>query len=232
MLRPPGVAYEPNSRCRTIQMPITVSIVDDNPQLRKSLSQLLNMTERLECIGMYANVDEAIRGVDANTPDVLLMDIEMPGRSGIEGTRVIKQRHSSVNVIMLTAFAGNERILESIIAGATGYLLKKTEPEKLIAAIIDIHNGGSVMTASVARTVLDLVRQPRAQSAESREDFFTDRERSVLELLMAGKSYHRIGEELFISVDTVRSHIRHIYEKLQVHTKSAAVAEAMRRGLV
>ena len=213
-------------------MPITVSIVDDNPHLRKSLSQLLNLTDQLECIGMYASVDEAIRGVAANTPDVLLMDIEMPGQTGIDGTKLIKQQHASINIIMLTAYGDSERIVQSILAGASGYLLKKTEPDKLIDAIIDIHNGGSVMTASVARTVLDMIRVPKPQSNHAQNDVVTERERRVLELLMEGKSYQKIGEEMFISVDTVRTYIRRIYEKLQVHSKSAAVAEAMKRGLV
>lgn len=213
-------------------MPITVSIVDDNPHLRKSLSQLLNLTDKLECIGMYATVEEAIRGVDANPPDVLLMDIEMPEHTGIEGTQRIKQKHSALNIIMLTAYGDSERIIQSILAGASGYLLKKTEPEKLIDAIIDIHKGGSVMTASVARTVLDMIRTPKEKSTTSASNLITERERNVLELLIAGKSYQKIGDDMFISVDTVRTYIRRIYEKLQVHSKSAAVAVAMKRGLV
>ncbi len=213
-------------------MPITVSIVDDNPSLRKSFSQLLNSTNTLECVGLYSSVEEAIRGVDANIPDVLLMDIELPELTGIQGTQMIKRSHPSINIIMLTVFSDNDRIVQSIMAGASGYLLKKTPPEKIIEAIIDIHKGGSVMTASVARTVLDMIRSPKNTQIKQTGEVMTERERSVLELLMVGKSYQQIGDILFISVDTVRTYIRRIYEKLQVHTKSAAVAEAMKRGIV
>lgn len=213
-------------------MAITVSIVDDSPHLRKSLSQLLNLTEKLECTGTYSSVDEAVRGIEANPPDIVLMDIEMPGLTGIEGTRLIKKNQPGINIIMLTSYGDSERIIQSILAGASGYLLKKTEPERLIEAIVDIHSGGSVMTSSVARTVLEMIRTPKMKQASGDDDILTDRERSVLELLMAGKSYQKIGDDLFISVDTVRTYIRRIYEKLQVHSKSAAVAEAMKRGLV
>jgi DNA-binding NarL/FixJ family response regulator len=213
-------------------MSITVSIVDDSPQLRKSLSQILNLSASLECVAAYASVDEALRGVAANTPDILLMDIEMPGTTGIEGTKQIKQRHPSIDVIMLTSYADSERIIQSIVAGASGYLLKKTDPVKLIEAIEDIYNGGSVMTSSVARTLLENIRGPKPTVFAEPSATLTDRERTVLEYLMVGKSYKDIAVEMLISVDTVRSYIRTMYEKLQVHTKSAAVAEAMKRGLV
>jgi DNA-binding NarL/FixJ family response regulator len=213
-------------------MSITVSIVDDSPQLRKTLSHILNLSSALECTGTYASVDEAMRGVNANPPDVVLMDIEMPGASGIEGTERIKQAHPSIDVIMLTSYADSERIIQSIIAGASGYLLKKTEPQKLIDAIVDIANGGSVMTSSVARTLLEKIRAPKPTVFAQPATALTDRERLVLEHLMVGKSYKDIAMEMTISVDTVRSFIRSIYEKLQVHSKSAAVAEAMKRGLI
>ncbi|MFZ1730460.1 MAG: response regulator transcription factor [Bacteroidota bacterium] len=213
-------------------MSITVSIVDDNTQLRKSLAQILNLSNMLECTSTYSSVGEALRGVDANPPDVLLMDIEMPGMSGIQGTELIKRAHPSIDVIMLTSYSDSERIIQSIVAGASGYLLKKTEPQHLIDAIVDIARGGSVMTSSVARTLLEKIRAPKPTVFDQPASALTDRERMVLEHLMVGKSYKDIAADMYISIDTVRSYIRSIYEKLQVHTKSAAVAEAMKRGLV
>ena len=213
-------------------MHLTVSIVDDNPLLRKTLSQLINSTDALECIGLYSSIEEAQHGVAANTPDVLLMDIEMPVINGIDGTRLIKKQHPDIDIIMLTVFADAEKIVQSICAGASGYLLKKTPPEKIIETISEIRSGGSPMSASVARTVMESIRVWKHPAQASDQQELTEREFLVLQRIADGETYAQIGEHLFIAVDTVRTYIRRIYEKLQVHSKTAAVAEAKKRGML
>jgi DNA-binding NarL/FixJ family response regulator len=213
-------------------MPLTVAIVDDNPILRKSLSQLINATDACECIGLYVSVEEALAGVAAHQPDLLLMDIELPQMNGIEGTRRLKAAHPGMDIVMLTVFADPEKILDSILAGASGYLLKKTPPDRIIEAIHDIRKGGSSMSPGVARTVIDTLRGWNAKTPAADGGILTEREREVLEGIADGKSYNQVAAALFISVDTVRTYIRRIYEKLQVHTKTAAIAEARKRGLL
>ena len=214
-------------------MSITVSIVDDNPSLRKSISQLINGSETMECIGVYSCVEDALQGLRVHTPDVVLMDIELPKLNGIEGTRIVKDQHPDIDIIMLTVFADAERIFQSIRAGASGYLLKKTEPGKILDAITDITHGGSPMTSSVARIVMNTVRGDTKREKDAAEQkLLTEREYQILTLIMDGKRYAQIAESLFISVDTVRSHIRRIYEKLQVHSKTEALAEARKRGVL
>lgn len=213
-------------------MAITVSIIDDNSTIRKTISQLVNSAETLECIGVYGSITEAIPGIDANPPHVVLMDIELPDIDGVEGTRRVKERHPGIDVIMLTVFADPERIVQSIQAGASGYLLKNSEPSKIIDAIIDIRYGGSPMSSSVARVVMNAIRDISGQTNGVRQQGpLTDREYEIMQLIMNGMRYQQIAERLFISVDTVRSHIRRIYDKLHVHSKTEALAEARKRGM-
>lgn len=213
-------------------MSITVSIVDDNPSLRKSISQLVNSVSDLECIGTYGSVEDAVEGVRVNPPQVVLMDIELPGLSGVEGARLIKREHPEIDVIMLTVFTDASRIFESIQAGASGYLVKDAEPSKIIEGIIDIRRGGSPLTSSVARIIMDALRTPQPAAApQGRTSPLSEREHEILMQIMDGARYQQIADRLFISVDTVRSHIRRIYEKLQVHSKTEALAEARRRGI-
>ena len=213
-------------------MAIRVLLADDHRIFRESLAHLLAQERGIEVVAQAEDGATAARLAMELSPDVIITDIGMPGLNGIEATRRICEQRPQSRVIALSMHSDAKYITEMLKAGASGYLLKKTEPEKIIEALVDIHNGGSVMTSSVARTVLNLVRGGRMRGTPGEADILTDRERTVLELLMSGRSYQRIGDEMFISVDTVRTHIRRIYEKLQVHTKSAAVAEAMRRGLV
>lgn len=212
-------------------MSITVSIVEDNPTLRKSISQMINSHEMLECIGVYDRVEDALKGLRVNASQVVLMDIELPEMNGIDGTRILKKEHPEINVIMLTIFADAERIFQAIQAGASGYLLKNSEPTKIIESIIDIWNGGSPMSSSVARLVLNAFRNMRGIAAnEHTHDPLSVREHEIIMLIAEGKRYGQIADTLFISIDTVRSHIRRIYEKLQVHSKTEALAEARKRG--
>jgi DNA-binding NarL/FixJ family response regulator len=221
------------NHCGPIAMPVTVAVVDDNPMLRKSLSQLINSTDNLECIGLYSSVDEALQGVTANPPDVVMMDIDLPDIDGIEGTRRIKTANPMMDIVMLTVFADSEKIVESILAGASGYLLKKTPPDKILETIIEVRKGGSQMSSSVARTVLEVMRSWKSDNGRPvSQSLLTEREFEVLKGIIDGMSYSQIGDTLFISVDTVRTYIRHIYEKLQVHSKTAAIAEARKRGII
>lgn len=158
------------------------------------------------------------------------MDIGMPGMSGIEGVRLLKSVFPQVDVIMQTVYEDDERIFQSIIAGASGYLLKKTPPAKILEAIKDIREGGAPMSASIARKVLTMFQSP--SPLKSSEYDLSEREKEVLGGLVKGLSYKMIADQCFISIDTVRSHIKNIYEKLHVHSKGEAVAKAMRNRLV
>lgn len=163
-------------------------------------------------------------------PDVVMMDINMPGISGIEAVQMIKEKFPQVNILMQTVFDDNDKIFAAICAGASGYMLKKTPPPKMIEAIRETYLGGAPMTASVAVKVLQMFRQQTAGKTEFID--LSDREKEILALLVKGKSYKAIAADCFISIDTVSTHVRHIYEKLHVHSKSEAVAKAINQKLV
>lgn len=212
-------------------LPIRVAVFEDNPELRDGLYQLINETSGYQCVGAFPNCDSLVENIDQSDPDVVLMDIGMPGMSGIEGVRLLKSRFPKINVLMQTVYEDDERIFNSICAGASGYLLKKTPPSKILEAITEIFNGGAPMTSKIARRVVAWMQnQNTAASAMGFE--LSEREKNVLNGLIKGLSYKMIAEEYFISIDTVRSHIKNIYEKLHVHTKSEAVAKAMKHRLV
>lgn len=179
-------------------------------------------------MGRYSSVEEAMRKMPE--PDVVLLDIGLPGKTGIEAIPDIKARHPRAHVLMMTVFEDEGHIFDAIQAGADGYLLKKTPPAKLLHAIEDAAAGGMPMTPFVARQAIELFKR---LVPFSRTDIsLTEREGEILQLLVQGLNYMMIGDKLFISLDTVRNHIRHIYEKLQVHSKAEAVAKAIKQGLV
>ncbi|MBO9637442.1 response regulator [Siphonobacter aquaeclarae] len=209
---------------------VGVIYYEDNRNLREGISFLLQATSGLELLGAFAdclNLEEEIRTLK---PDVVLMDIDLPGISGIEAVLQVKSWKPDAQVLMLTVFDDEEKIFEALRNGASGYLLKHTPPSEIIAAIFDIHQGGSPMTANIARKVLQYFQQQRV----SRADVYnlSAREQDILKGLVAGYSYKLIADELFISIDTVRSHIRHIYDKLQVNSKTEAVLKAMKERLI
>ncbi|MBM2841299.1 MAG: Response regulator [Bacteroidetes bacterium] len=209
-------------------MAIRIVIIEDHDDFREGLFHLLKTTEGFQCVGRYSSVEEAMRKMPE--PDVVLLDIGLPGKTGIEAIPDIKARHTKAHVLMMTVFEDDGHIFDAIQAGADGYLLKKTPPTKLLHAIEDAAAGGMPMTPFVARQAIELFKR---HVPLSRMDIsLTDREGEVLQLLVQGLNYMIIGEKLFISLDTVRNHIRHIYEKLQVHSKAEAVAKAIRQGLV
>jgi DNA-binding NarL/FixJ family response regulator len=206
--------------------PITVSLVEDQPEVRDQIIGYLEGAPGLQCRGSYACAEEALQNVPSQRPDVLLMDINLGGTSGIECTRRLKLECPEVQILMLTVFEDSENIYEALAAGASGYLLKRMPPAKLIEAIREVHEGGSPMSAPIARKVVTSFRRQPAGTDERTS--LTSRERDVLELLAKGCTYKFISSELNISVDTIRTHIRHIYEKLHVHSRTEAVAKYVR----
>lgn len=207
-------------------MTIRVAIIEDHDDYREGLFHLMDHTEGFHCVGRYCSVEEAVRKMPET--DVVLLDIGLPGKSGIEGIGEIKRRFPDAQVIMLTVFEDDKNIFDAIRAGANGYLLKKTPPAKLLLAIEEAASGGMPMTPFVARQVVEMFKQ--YIPAEKENFSLTERESEVLALLVEGSNYAMIAEKLFISLDTVRNHIRHIYEKLHVHSKAEAVAKALKKG--
>ncbi len=202
-------------------MEITVIIYEDNKFLRESLSMLVSKSKGFELLGAYENCNEVEAHIEILKPDVVLMDIEMAGVNGIEGLKIIRKNFKEVNVLILTVFEDNERVFEAIRAGANGYILKKTPPQKILEAIEDVHTGGAPMTSSIARKVLELFPKQPARNQEI--DMLSAREQEVLQLLIDGYSYKMIASKLEVALDTVRTHIRRIYEKLHVHSVHEAI---------
>lgn len=211
-------------------MPIRVAIVEDNRELREGLVQLLRATPDCVVAGAFSSCDRLIEQLRPAPPHVVLMDIGLPGLSGIEGARLIKGAFPEIEVLMLTVYEDERRIFDALRAGASGYLLKKARPEQILDAIRDIHAGGAPMTATVARRVLQLFQEQAPAPADGTP--LSPREDDILRGLVRGLSYKMIADQYNISIDTVRSHIKHIYEKLHVHSRSEAVAKALRNRLV
>jgi DNA-binding NarL/FixJ family response regulator len=211
-------------------MPIRVAIVEDNAELREGLARLIDGGSSTVCVGVYGRCDEMLAALPGIRPDVVVMDIGLPGMSGIDGVAKIKSASPATEIVMVTVYEDEENIYQAIRAGASGYLLKKTLPGGLIDAIAEIHAGGAPMTASIARKVLGAFKGNTPSSPP--ESSLSLREREILSALVNGQSYKMIADSCFISIDTVRSHIKSIYGKLQVHSKSEAVATALKNRLV
>jgi len=209
---------------------IKVLLFEDNPQLREGLTMLINGSDGFEVVGAFKNCENAVEEVDAFQPDVILMDIDMPGINGIEGLKRIRAVNNEVKILMLTVFDDNKNVFNAISNGANGYILKKTPPARLLEYIAEAQTGGAPMTASIATQVLKMFSQ---MNNEKGEDYnLSEREKQVLQLLVDGYSYKMIAAEMYIAIDTVRSHIKKIYEKLHVNSKSEAVAKAFKDKLV
>lgn len=207
---------------------IKILICEDNSQLREGLNILFTGTYGYNLVGSVGDCSTIVEDVERLKPDVILMDINMPKVDGLEGLRQIRAVNSEVKILMLTVFDDNKNVFEAIRSGANGYLLKKTPPAKLLEYIQDVLDGGAPMTSSIATQVLSMFKSGNP----STDDFsLSSREREVLQLLVNGFSYKLVAAELFISIDTVRSHIKKVYEKLQVNSKSEAVAKALKSRL-
>lgn len=209
---------------------IKVLLYEDNPQLREGLTMLIDGSEGFTVQAAYRNCDNVKDEVEAWKPDVILMDIDMPGTNGIEGLRQIRMINSNAKILMLTVFDDNKNVFDAIRAGANGYILKKTPPSKLLEYIEEAASGGAPMTSSIATQVLKMFSQVNLPKTDDHN--LSDREKQVLQLLVDGYSYKMIASEMHIAIDTVRSHIKKVYEKLHVNSKSEAVAKAFKDRIV
>jgi DNA-binding NarL/FixJ family response regulator len=208
-------------------MSISVSIVEDNNQLRATLARILNRADGFHCLSQYANAEDALKDLPRVRPDVVLMDINLPGMNGVQCVRQLKVLLPQIQVMMLTVYEDTENIFNALTAGASGYMLKRTSSKELLEAIQDVQRGGSPMTMHIARKVVQSF-QHTAATAQPTENL-SEREQQVLDLLSQGLMYKEIAEKLGISYETVHTYIRRIYEKLQVRTRTEAVAKFLRR---
>ena len=209
---------------------IKTIIVEDQRDLREGLQTLINFTPGFKCMGAFRTMEEALARVKNDLPDVVLSDIGLPGMSGIEGIRILKAQYPELIILVLSVYDDDERIFDALCAGACGYLLKQTEPAELLRSVKEAVAGGAPMSPEVAARVIRIFREVRPPE---RVDYdLTPHETRLLKLLVEGYNYVTAAEELNISYNTIKFHVRNIYEKLQVHSKSEAVAIAMRDRLV
>ncbi len=208
-------------------MAITVSIVEDNEQLRTTLARVIGRSEGFRCAGHYGDAEAALEGLPKDRPNVVLMDINLPGMSGVECVRRLKQQSPDIQVVMLTVYEDTDNIFNALAAGAAGYLLKRTKTAELLEAIREVHRGGSPMTTHIARKVTQSFQ--KAGPSPKPTENLSEREQEVLDCLSQGFLYKEIADKLGISYETVHTYIRRIYEKLQVRTRTEAVAKFLRR---
>jgi len=212
-------------------MKIKVTLFEDNRSLRQGLCQLISGSEGFQCVGAFEDCLNLLRDIENTKPDVVLMDIQMPGINGIEAVRMLHEKYPDLKILMQTIFEESEKIFQSILAGASGYILKNTSPSRILDFIKETYEGGAPMSPSVATKVLKMVL---SQSPATNINSFnlSDREKEILSCLVKGMSYKLIADACFISIDTVRGHIRNIYGKLHVNSKSEAVATAIKGKIV
>jgi DNA-binding NarL/FixJ family response regulator len=208
-------------------VPITVAIIEDQEQLRNTLSRVLNRADGFKCISTYGDAESALESLPKDRPDVVLMDINLPGMNGVECARKLKQVAPQIQIVMLTVYEDTENIFNALAAGASGYMLKRTSTPELLESIREVQRGGSPMTAHIARKVVQSFQ--RSVSATETTEELSPREKEVLDLLSQGFLYKEIAEKLGISYETVHTYVRRIYEKLQVRTRTEAVAKFLRR---
>jgi RNA polymerase sigma factor (sigma-70 family) len=211
-------------------MPIAISIVEDNDKLRATLARVIDRTDGFRCVSEYANAEDALADLPKIKPDVVLMDINLPGLNGVECVRQLKKLLPQIQVMMLTVYEDTENIFNALAAGANGYMLKRTPAKELIEALREVQRGGSPMTTHIARKVVQSFQKSAgAQQVANELSELSEREQQVLDLLAQGLIYKEIGEKLGISYETVHTYIRRIYEKLQVRTRTEAVAKFLRK---
>jgi len=209
---------------------IKVAIIEDRREIREALTMLINGTDGFRCVGSYRSMEEALDRINGALPDVVLSDIGLPGMNGIEGIRILKERHAGLTVLMLSVYEDDERIFDALCAGACGYLLKRTSPARLIECLKEAVQGGAPMSPEVARRVVSLFREIRPP--ERAEYHLTPHEMRLLKLLVQGHNYKTAAAELGVSFHTIHFHMRNVYDKLQVHSKSEAVSKALRDRII
>jgi DNA-binding NarL/FixJ family response regulator len=221
---------EPNLSTDASTAPIKVAIIEDQRDIRECLTFLVNGTPGYACTGSFRTMEEALEKISHQLPDVVLSDIGLPGMNGIDGIKILKARHPDLLILMLTVYDDDERIFDAMCAGASGYLLKKTPPARLLDSLKEAVLGGAPMSPEVARRVITLFREIRPPE---RVDYdLTPHETRLLKLFVEGHNYKTAAVELNVSVNTVNFHVRSIYDKLQVHSRSEAVAKALLNRLV
>ena len=208
---------------------IEVVIIEDVREIREGLGILIDGTPGFRCSGKYQSMEDAIAGM-RQAPDVVLIDIGLPGISGIEGVKWLRTHHPSASPVVLTVYDDDDRIFEAMCAGALGYLLKKTPPARLLESLVEVTQGGAPMSSEVARRVIKLFRDVRPPALSDYQ--LTPHETRLLRMLVEGHNYKTAAVELHVSVNTIAFHMRRIYEKLQVHSKSEAVSKALRQRLI
>ena len=207
-----------------------VVIIEDLRDIREGLAALLNGTEGYKCVGKFGSMEEALRNIQRDVPDVVLSDIGLPGMDGIEGVRIIKEKYPEMTILMLSVYTDNDRIFDALCAGAQGYLLKKTPPARIVESLNEAIAGGAPMSPEIARKVITLFRDIRPPE---RVDYdLTPHETRLLKLLVEGHTKRSAAAEIGVSVNTVSFHLKRVYEKLQVHSKSEAVAKALKNRII
>lgn len=208
-------------------MPITVSIVEDDNRIRESMAILIDGSDNIRCISAHATAEEALRQIPLKKPEVVLMDINLPNMSGIECVRKLKTAMPKLQILMLTMYENDEQVFQSLMAGASGYLVKRTSPAEILKAIEEVHSGASPMSGRIARTVVEYFQ--KLQTAAPEQEHLSKREQEILDLLVKGYRYKEIADTLCVSFETVRSHLKNIYAKLQVHSRTEAVVKYLRK---
>ena len=226
--------YQPSTEPAKIESPATgelkIAIIEDQRDIREGLATIFKFTDGYRCMGCYRSMEEALEKVSSALPQVMLIDIGLPGMNGIEGVRLLRERYPEMLLLMLTVYEDDEYIFDALCAGASGYLLKKTAPARLVESVREAMSGGAPISPEVARKVIKLFRDIRPPEAANYH--LTPHETRLLKMLVEGHNYKTAAAELEVSVTTVAFHMRNIYEKLQVHSKSEAVAKALRNRLV
>jgi len=211
---------------------LKVVVVEDNEPIREGLKILIDGTDGYSCIDAFSDCESMLKKIVKLNPDVVLMDLGLPGIGGVEGIKKVKALLPELTILVLTVYEENDLVFDALCAGASGYLVKKTPPSKLLEAIREAHEGGAPMSSHIARKVIDFFQSKKPVSSKKTAYDLTPREKEILSGLVEGHNFKFIADSLFISIETVRFHFRNIYKKLHVHSQSEAVAKAIKEGII